>query len=94
MAEKLTDAQIEAIARRVQGQLAAMARAAARAGWTRDRLRDISRLGAGGPPPHLSYVGRAGRATPAPAAPARTASTRTWTPQSRPRAAPSARWTS
>ncbi len=54
MAEKLTDAQIEAIVQRVRAQLAQD-----RTPPTPDRTP--------GPAPHLSYVGRAGRATPEPA---------------------------
>jgi len=53
MATKLTDAQIDAIVQRVQRQLAQGTGATA----TTE-----------GPPPHLSYVGQAGRAAPAPAA--------------------------
>ncbi len=53
MAEKLTDAQIEAIVQRVKAQL--------------DRDRALPPADAvPGPAPHLSYVGRAGRATPEP----------------------------
>src|SRR5512139_1768578 len=61
MAEKLTDAQIDEIARRVQGQL--------RHGsppQRRDGAGPAPSAPAGGPPPHLSYVGRGGRTTSAP----------------------------
>lgn len=62
MADKLTDAQIDAIVQRVRGQL------------TGDPAPRPASAPApvppqGGPPPHLSYVGRAGRATAAPASP-------------------------
>ena len=61
MAEKLTDAEIDAIARRVQGQL--------RHGSEprrEDGAHRAAQAPSGGPPPHLSYVGRAGRTTSAP----------------------------
>lgn len=57
MADKLSDAQIEAIAQRVKGRLG--------------KGQDVGAGGrpeARGPAPHLSYVGRAGRATPEPIA--------------------------
>ncbi|MCX7708166.1 MAG: aldehyde dehydrogenase family protein, partial [Anaerolineae bacterium] len=54
MADKLTDSQIEAIVQRVKAQLG------------RDAAT-IPPAGTQGPAPHLSHVGRAGRATPEPA---------------------------
>ncbi|MCU0510311.1 MAG: aldehyde dehydrogenase family protein, partial [Anaerolineae bacterium] len=60
MADKLTDAQIEAIARRVQGQT----RGKSAAGST---TASAPATGSG-VAPHLSYVGRAGRTVSGPAA--------------------------
>jgi aldehyde dehydrogenase len=65
MADKLTDAEIEAIARRVQGQL--RGGAAARATGARPAPASAP-ASAAAVPPHLSYVGRSGRAADAPAA--------------------------
>ena len=59
MADKLTDAQIDEIVRRVHGQLGA--------GQTPAPQRLPGKTD--GPAPHLSYVGRAGRATSDPARP-------------------------
>ncbi|MGQ9766815.1 MAG: aldehyde dehydrogenase family protein [Anaerolineae bacterium] len=58
MSEKLTDAQIEAIVRRVKAQLG------------RDQV-PVTPAATHGPAPHLSHVGRAGRAAPEPARPGR-----------------------
>ncbi|MCX6028163.1 MAG: aldehyde dehydrogenase EutE [Chloroflexi bacterium] len=55
MADKLTDAQIDAIVQRVQGQLSRNQTAV-----------PSSSLSSPASPPHLSYVGRVGRATPEP----------------------------
>jgi acyl-CoA reductase-like NAD-dependent aldehyde dehydrogenase len=57
MADKLTDAQIDAIVQRVTGKLS----------QGQADASPSSRSSPGSPPPHLSYVGRAGRATPEPA---------------------------
>ncbi|MGQ9489783.1 MAG: aldehyde dehydrogenase family protein [Anaerolineae bacterium] len=58
MSEKLTDAQIEAIVRRVKAQLG------------RDQV-PVTPAATHGPASHLSHVGRAGRAAPEPARPGR-----------------------
>ncbi|PKO23089.1 MAG: aldehyde dehydrogenase EutE [Chloroflexi bacterium HGW-Chloroflexi-1] len=58
MADKLTDAQIDAIVQRVKGQL----------GKGQDGQPSSSPSSVSSVPPHLSYVGRAGRATPEPGA--------------------------
>jgi len=60
MADKLTDAQIDAIVQRVKGQLAR-----GQDGRPSSPLSSPGSVSA--VPPHLSYVGRAGRATPEPA---------------------------
>ena len=54
MPDKLTDAQIDAIVQRVRGQL----------GRGQMAVPQSSSSSPASPPPHLSYVGRAGRATP------------------------------
>ena len=67
MADKLTDAQIEAIARRVQGQLRGGASRATGATRANSAHPQPAPQPGAAVPPHLSYVGRAGRAAPAPA---------------------------
>jgi hypothetical protein len=57
MADKLTDAQIDAIVNRVKGRL----------GREPDAPPSGSSSSGSSVAPHLSYVGRAGRAAPAPA---------------------------
>jgi acyl-CoA reductase-like NAD-dependent aldehyde dehydrogenase len=64
MADKLTDAQIDAIVQRVTGQIGK-----GQAGKGQAEVLPSSRGSPGGPPSHLSYVGRAGRATPEPPKP-------------------------
>ncbi len=62
MADKLTDAQIDAIVQRVRGLISK--------GQNGAGPRSVP-VSASTPPPHLSYVGRAGRAAPEPARPGR-----------------------
>lgn len=62
MADKLSDAQINAIIQRVKGQLGKEQDA-------RAERPPAARSTADGPAPHLSYVGRAGRAVTEPARP-------------------------
>jgi aldehyde dehydrogenase len=59
MVDRLTDEQIDAIARRVQREIAPR-------GESQPAAPAAAARASKGPPPHLSYVGRAGRAAPEP----------------------------